>query len=210
MVRTEALALEGTPRFWDELAGDLDAARSAVWGPEPGCDWQAGTDATADYLLRWLPRYPDPAWILDLGCGIGRLTLPIAEHFAPAGAWLVGMDSSERMLQLAAGEAERRGVGNVWWSDDGDVRRYGAAFCVQVLQHQTRESAAALIARIADALMPGGRFVAQVVSDISFEDEGRVPAPVARGWFEAAGLTIVAEEQGAIHPEWLWLIGDKP
>ena len=50
--------------------------------------------------------------MLDLGCGTGQLTLPLARHVAAA----VGMDPEPEMLAEAAGQAEANGVTNVTWT----------------------------------------------------------------------------------------------
>ena len=50
--------------------------------------------------------------LLDLGCGTGQLTLPLAEHVAQA----VGMDPEPEMLAEAARQAQAGGVPNVAWT----------------------------------------------------------------------------------------------
>ena len=49
--------------------------------------------------------------LLDVGCGPGSLTLPMARHFAEA----VGIDADPEMLAEAARQADRAGITNVTW-----------------------------------------------------------------------------------------------
>ncbi|MFI7635941.1 class I SAM-dependent methyltransferase [Nonomuraea sp. NPDC049400] len=50
--------------------------------------------------------------LLDLGCGTGQLTIPLAGHVAEA----VGVDPEPDMLAEAAQQALAAGVGNVTWA----------------------------------------------------------------------------------------------
>jgi SAM-dependent methyltransferase len=92
--------------------------------------------------------------ILDLGCGDGFLT----EKIVAAGATVVGVDASASMVEAA----RRRGI-------DAHVvnayelafdREFDAVFSNAAL-HWMRD-ADAVIAKIARALKPGGRFVAEM------------------------------------------------
>ncbi len=81
---------------------------------------------TAWHYARYRPGYP-PAFLdhliqrlgldgtgrlLDLGCGTGQLTLPLAAHVAEA----VGMDLEPEMLTEAARWAREQAVANVIWT----------------------------------------------------------------------------------------------
>lgn len=80
---------------------------------------------TAWHYARFRPGYP-PAFLndlvqrlgldgtgrlLDLGCGTGQLTLPLAAHVAEA----VGMDPESEMLTEAVQQAREQAVANVTW-----------------------------------------------------------------------------------------------
>jgi SAM-dependent methyltransferase len=49
--------------------------------------------------------------LLDVGCGPGSLTLPLARHFAA----VVGIDADPEMLAEAARQADRAGITKVTW-----------------------------------------------------------------------------------------------
>ena len=81
---------------------------------------------TAWHYARYRPGYPRAFFadlakrfhldgtrrILDLGCGTGQLTLPLAEHVAEA----VGMDPEPEMLAEAARQAQAASISNVKWA----------------------------------------------------------------------------------------------
>ncbi len=57
-----------------------------------------------DFYRRQIARYGEP--VLELGCGTGRLTIPLAE----VGIRITGLDISEEMLDLAILKASERAV----------------------------------------------------------------------------------------------------
>jgi SAM-dependent methyltransferase len=59
--------------------------------------------------------------VLELGCGTGRVTIPIAQ----AGVDVVGLDSSPAMLAVADRKAKAEGLGNVSWRE-GDMASFEA------------------------------------------------------------------------------------
>jgi len=85
---------------------------------------------TAAYYARFRPGYPAEflthvverfkldgrGRLLDLGCGTGQLTLPLASYVAEA----IGLDPDPAMLAEAAVAAERTGAQNVRWLRGSD------------------------------------------------------------------------------------------
>ncbi|WP_039801544.1 class I SAM-dependent methyltransferase [Nocardia araoensis] len=67
-----------------------------------------------DDLVRRL-RLDGTGRLLDLGCGTGQLTVPLARHVSEA----VGMDPEPTMLVEAARRAEAAGLANVTWVRGG-------------------------------------------------------------------------------------------
>ncbi|MBM3726064.1 MAG: class I SAM-dependent methyltransferase [Acidobacteria bacterium] len=111
--------------------------------------WKAGED-----LVAMLDPKPGE-WVLDLGCGTGQLTALIAR----SGARVVGADHSAAMLEKARANAP--GVEFVE-ADAASFRfdqQFDAVFSNAVL-HWVKDAEDAVCA-IADALRPGGRFVAE-------------------------------------------------
>lgn len=81
---------------------------------------------TAWHYARYRPGYPKAFFddiveqfrfdgtghLLDLGCGTGQLTLPLAAHVATA----IGIDPEPEMLAEAAGQAQAAHITNVTWA----------------------------------------------------------------------------------------------
>lgn len=137
--------------------------------------------------------------VLDVGCGVGRWSLPLAE----AGAVVTGIDLSATMVAEAAARAEARGVGKRCLFLQQDVAapdlesRFDLIVCVTVLQHvldddHCRDAITALAGRLA----PGGRMV--LLEAAPRRNSLRCDTVVFRArserdylnWFEQAGLTL--------------------
>lgn len=72
------------------------------------------TDGGGKAIAKWVKdSYPDfqPKRILDIGCGLGHNTLPIAQAFPDAE--VVAIDAGAPMLRYGAARANALGVGNV-------------------------------------------------------------------------------------------------
>lgn len=95
--------------------------KSANFYSDAWCyDIVEGAYATGEFLdfyRRQITRYGEP--VLELACGTGRLTIPLAED----GADITGLDLYEEMLDLARKKASDRGL-NIPLIQ-GDMRRFG-------------------------------------------------------------------------------------
>jgi cyclopropane fatty-acyl-phospholipid synthase-like methyltransferase len=193
---------------WDAQAPDYATAQAAVWA-EAGTDYER---RALDCLTVIWPRLALDAgstgWVLDLGCGVGRLLLPMAE--ALPSCRLMGVDISPRMVELARALAATRLVDADIVVGDGrrlpPVPPLAAAYSMLVFQHVSRLVTSSYIHQVADRLQPGGRFVFQFVagptaSGMSVECE---PEDVRR-WCETGGLRVEQLEVGLIYPNWGWV-----
>ena len=117
--------------------------------------------------------------VLELGCGTGRVTIPVAR----AGAHIVGVDRSSEMLSHARRRSKRSRVGKrVSWIR-GDIRslpfRPSARFNLVmapygILQSLVRESdLKATLAAVAGVLSTGGIFGVDLVPDLPVWKEYR-------------------------------------
>jgi ubiquinone/menaquinone biosynthesis C-methylase UbiE len=70
-----------------------------------------GTRTAAEWVPFFLPHLHPGMSLLDCGCGVGSITLDLAERVAPGP--VVGVDIDAGQLAVARAEAERRGVRNV-------------------------------------------------------------------------------------------------
>jgi SAM-dependent methyltransferase len=161
----------------------------------------------AEYKLNVLRRTCPPApgdLIVDYGCGIGMLTVPMAR------AWpecrILGYDPSTESLNLAAQAVA--GQPNVTLVEtlsgvEGTAR---LVVCANVLHHVPQEERAGVVAQMARALAPGGRLVIfehnpwnpltrQAVANCPF-DEGVVllPRRETLGYVRESGLTVARKD----------------
>jgi SAM-dependent methyltransferase len=175
------------------LHGNLNAVLDATPGAhhEHANRWR-------DYVTRRVaarhvrPRADDV--LLDLGCGVGRLSL----HFAPHVKRVVGIDVSPAMIEVARREADRTGARNVefhcaeagsWPVPPGGATK---ALCFWTLSHVSDDSLPGVLTSVAQALAPGGRFLCFEQVRERPREEGAIHlqrTPTAYlGFFANAGL----------------------
>lgn len=96
---------------------------------------------------------------IDHGCGVGRLTVPLAAHFSS----VVGLDISHDMLAEAEANARRSDVANIAFAlaDDSLSNASGQFDFVNshmVLQHVPVRRGLPILLRLIDLVRPGGGF----------------------------------------------------
>jgi cyclopropane fatty-acyl-phospholipid synthase-like methyltransferase len=143
-----------TERFWwnslEGLEVDLNTAGHPAYNAVEA----------ADFILGAIRPFSNFSRLLDLGCGIGRLTSEIARR-VPDETEIVGVDISEKMI----GEAKRWPEHNTLYRvNDGRTlpERSGAfdgAWSVAMFQHIPREAMMGYINEVYDHLRPGATFV---------------------------------------------------
>lgn len=86
-------------------------------------------DAAIDHLCDRF-ALDESSRVLDLGCGAGQITIPLAAHIGK----VVGMDPNEEMLEEARKRAERCGE-NIEWvvGSDSDVGDELGTFCLTTM-----------------------------------------------------------------------------
>lgn len=92
---------------------------------------------------------------LDFGCGVGRLTLPLADRFEA----VTGLDVAPAMLEEARFNAAGRSNIDFVLSDDRLANapgRYDLVISLMVLQHIPVERGMRILAMLLDRVMPGG------------------------------------------------------
>lgn len=157
--------------FWNRRAEEdpfyFVDNRLANGGGDLEVFWRGGEDVVATFLSQLGVSIPSGATVLDIGCGVGRTTRALARR----GERVIGLDVSERMLELA--EEHNRELANIDWLL-GDGRRFagvGSAtvdvcFSHVVFQH-IPDPALTLgyVSEIGRVLRPGGWAALQVSDD---------------------------------------------
>lgn len=161
-------------RDWDDLARldplwAIDSApdrRHGAWDDDEfmaiGCRKVAG-------IVRRLDRLGAPAArrrALDFGCGVGRVTIPLADHFDVA----VGVDIAPAMVDQARTRACAAGRDDVRFLLNEhedlellDAERFDLVFTTRVLQHLPSIEHVSRCARgLARLVAPGGVLMAQM------------------------------------------------
>jgi len=135
------------------------SVQADTWNPTQYEKFRAEREQPFADLVAMIRRAPRPR-IVDLGCGTGRLTRRL--HAELQAAETIGIDRSKRMLAAARAGGETTGlrfelldIREFEARDEYDIVFSNAAF------HWV-EDHAALVARLANALRPGGQLVFQI------------------------------------------------
>jgi SAM-dependent methyltransferase len=160
--------------------------------------WEGWDDYAPFYdweNARTLGRRDVPFWrnlavnaggrVLELGCGTGRIALPLGR----AGVPLVGIDRSAPMLARARRRVRRARLQQQVRLVRGDIRRlpFSTRFAMVmapygILQSLLREKdLAATLRAVRDALEPGGTFGLELVADLPSWEEYRRRVSL-KGW----------------------------
>lgn len=133
-------------------------ARRMISGDEPAA-WAYNTDDEIQFAIRHL-RLESGHRILDLGCGWGRHSLPLAAY----GLQVVGLDLSHELLALARYNARRHNLGIQWVEADiadsplSESFDAVAQFCSNLLTwFRDRDQVLDVLWYVASLVRPGGR-----------------------------------------------------
>ena len=138
------------------------------------------------FYLEAIAKYGQP--VLDVGCGTGRLTLPIARLVGPQGR-VLAVDVQQKMLDTVRARAQAANLENVSLQKvalgEGDFHEQNAfdrAFLTTVLGEIPNQLPA--LREIHAALKPGGILsVSEIMLDPHYQSPSR-----ARGLAEQAGF----------------------
>jgi SAM-dependent methyltransferase len=168
-------------------------ARQMMTGSVPGT-WAQNTDIEVQFAIMQLGLQPGDH-ILDLGCGWGRHSIPLAAH----GLRVTGLDLSQDLLKLAQYNARRCDLAVNWI--EGDIAHLPlrgpfdaiVQFCGNIMTWFTDpDRTFNALWDVANLLRPGGRFLAgtgdwqrDLPPRSQHWDEWDGGAAIYRQWFDA-------------------------
>ncbi|MCY4577678.1 MAG: class I SAM-dependent methyltransferase [Chloroflexi bacterium] len=176
----------------------------------PYDDWADTYDAVFSYVMEDIPFYVDEAkkaegLILELGCGTGRVAIPMALN----GARVIGIDSSAAMLERAREKAYETDASNLTLVQ-ADIRDFELEekFSLVVIPFRgflsllSVEDELRTLSNIKRHLEPGGKVALDIfVPDINMlVQEGDVPYHFQDVTDPATGQRLVIWNQASYDP----------
>lgn len=152
------LLAESEP-YWAMISDE--SFRGKALDPAAMARFQQSGEEVVSNLFGLVQRHLVPGFqpqrVLELGCGVGRLLLPMARRAGEA----VGVDIAPALLSLASEAARIAGLGNVQLlPGDDQLSQVAGPFhlinCYHVLQHVPPERGYALIGAMLARLAHGG------------------------------------------------------
>lgn len=144
---------------YDQIAGEYDA-RIPGSGPAD----EIFTDTEMEFLFGKISAGEQ---VLDMGCGTGRFTVPLAQ----SGAQVTGLDLSEAMLAVAASKLDEQGLRAEM--RQGDMARlpfpdssFDTVTSMLALMHIPLKDRPAVFREVSRVLKPGGRMLLCVKNSV--------------------------------------------
>lgn len=191
-------------QLWD--ACDPANLEFAVWAED---DYEAGIAHCLPRVLAAIENTPHGP-LLDLGCGIGRLTIPVSLIDSRP---VVGVDISTRMLEEARRDAAAARAPATFVRGDGRhlPRECAAGWSVLMFQHIPHTAQRGYLREIGSHLEPGGRFLLQAALGPSCQPLAYEHADESAliGWALDAGLEVTDIDTDSRYP-WVWLTLWRP
>jgi SAM-dependent methyltransferase len=109
-------------REWEEFAKEDPHFYICTELPKGDVEgfWRSGEDIVERELMPLADRHKLTLGVaLEIGCGVGRLALPLSRHFIS----VLGVDLAEGMVSQAASLAARRGITNAHFLTVDDPKR---------------------------------------------------------------------------------------
>ena len=191
---------------WDAQASSLEDARRATGAHDPEM-----TKICLAKIQEEIPPSLEPLRLIEIGCGIGRLTFPVAR--ACPRSTILAIDASPKMLHYAKTARAKHNIEGVRFMQSCRPGPYGfgeaifdGAWTVLTLQHLEPTLAREYVHAVGRGLKIGGPFVFQFIqgteraslsNHFSLED--------VSAWCAEVGLRPMTVSVGDGHPLWTWV-----
>jgi cyclopropane fatty-acyl-phospholipid synthase-like methyltransferase len=197
--------------YWDDQVTDLAAAKFAVWSEDPST-YESRTAECVDVLER-LCTFADGNDVMEIGCGIGRLTGTLAKRHPQAN--FIGIDSSQPMVEMAKeihGGWSKVGYPNLGFIH-GDGKRlplshltWDTIYSMVTFQHIEPHTLQWYLHQVGRMLRMDGTLAFQfVLGEEKGENSFQYSMLEMGDMLGEALLQITSIETGTMYPEWCWM-----
>lgn len=196
--------------FWDSKAADPASLRFSIWDDVISTSQciTAITEGLHAILSSPVSR------VLELGCGTGRLLIPIARRYPHIE--FIGTDISPAILDAARTERDWHRAWNISLLPCGGRSLPDAAgdldavYSMVVFQHIPPDAVRSYIHSVGIHLHTGGRFRFQFIAgDSSNPYDTAVAIDLITQWLDEAGIYLLSVERGRLYDSWVWILGEK-
>jgi SAM-dependent methyltransferase len=129
-----------------------------------------------------------PRSAIDFGCGVGRLSLAMAQRCDR----VVGVDVAEGMLKVGRDEAKQRKVKNVEFRDTLPAGSVDWVNSLIVFQHIPPARGHEILAELVDRLAPGGFFSVQLTFFRDERHSGEINRDIADYRFDGDKVELLS------------------
>lgn len=144
--------------------------------------------------------------VLEIGCGVGRLLIPLSESYDAA-----GIDISENMLRIA----KERSTKPTFKLSDGrsipfEDGSFDSVYCVAVFQHLNNEGIEQYIEEVGRVLSKNGCVIFQFIEgDESETFSNHYSLDYMELLLRENGMSITKADRGVGHEMWTWVVACK-
>lgn len=190
--------------YWDKAAQD------------PDVDIKYISDIDDDKCLAEILPHLKHHHVLEIGCGVGRLTSRLYASSQHGCCQIHGIDISEKMLKLAEQNTPSKPDVRYKLCDGRTIpdfeccKEFDSVYSILTFQHIPDEAKLGYIKEAARVLKSGGIFRVQYVDgDYHADIHHQTSEENMVKWFEDSGFNIDQIDRGKVHPQWTWITGVK-
>lgn len=191
--------------FWNEKAKLKDVDREMH-------DPEISLDEELKIILGKMPVYTFN--ILEIGCGIGRLIIPLAKYRSDLTFY--GVDISESLLTIANKRAVEDKAKNIEFTDNNGRKlpypdkMFDFIYSITVFQHIDQEGVASYLKEAGKKLDINGILLFQFIEGDEHEPMSHHYRWEYLSWkLSQYGFLIQSTEVGLIYPNWTWVTAKK-